>query len=86
MNRNTHKLASVLGSIVGIAVFIGLFILGLIFFSYLLIIGGIIGLVLFLIGYIRAKFFIKRFQADIKKEQAKQQGPQLHKGRTIDHE
>lgn len=86
MSQNTQKLTRALGSIIGIIVFIGLFIVGLVFFSYLLIIGAIIGLVLFLIGYIRTKFFMKKLRADIKKEQSQQRGDQLHQGRTIDHD
>ncbi len=79
MNQQRHPIASALGSIIGVVIFIGLFIVGLIFFSYLLIIGGIIGLVLFLIAYIRAKFFAKKIRGQAKKQK------QAHHGRTIDH-
>jgi len=82
MNKNKNPIASTIGAIIAAIVFIGLFILGLIFFSYLLIIGAIIGLVLFGIGYVRARFFTKKHPNPA----ARQGQQQVHQGRTIDHE
>lgn len=52
-----------------------LFVIGIIIFSYVLIIGTIIGLVLFSISYLRTRFLSK-------KQQIKPTRPP----RTIDHE
>lgn len=75
-----NRIVSSLASIVGMGVFVLLFIIGLVFFSYLLIIGGIIGLVLFAIGYVRAKFFLRKAQ----RPQQSHPGRSVHQGRTID--
>ena len=82
MNKKRNPITSVIATIIGAVVFIGLFVLGLIFFSYLLIIGAIIGLVLFGIGYVRARFFAKKHP----KPSAQQRQQKVHQGRTIDHE
>ncbi|MCB1827935.1 MAG: hypothetical protein KDH94_05860 [Coxiellaceae bacterium] len=58
--KNTPNLGNILASFVGMGIFIVLFIVGLIFFSYLLIIGGIVGLILFGIAYLRLKFFSRK--------------------------
>jgi len=81
--KTKQKLSVILTSFIGMGVFIVLFIVGLIFLSYLLIIGGIIGLILFSIAYLRAKFFAHNIKKQIKGTQAKQHH---RKGRTIDHE
>lgn len=41
----------------GVGIFIVLFIAALVFLSYILLIGAVIGIVLFVISYIRNKFF-----------------------------
>jgi hypothetical protein len=56
-------------------IFLAVLMAGLIFFSYLVIIAAIIGLVFFAMTYLRAKFFTK----PTKKKGAS-------KGRTIEHE
>lgn len=60
--------------IIGMVVFIALFIFGLFVFSYLLIIGAIIGLGLFIYAFIRAKLSRRKNATH----------PYSH-GRTIDH-
>ena len=55
--QNLNPIAATLASFIGMGVFIVLLIVGLVFFSYLLIIGGVIGLILLGILYLRAKFF-----------------------------
>jgi hypothetical protein len=42
---------------IGIGVFLVVCVLALLIFSYILLIGGIIGLILFLIAYIKTRFF-----------------------------
>lgn len=64
--------------LLGMVIFITLFILGLFVFSYLLIIGAIIGLILFSIAFIRAKF--SRRQAPPPSR------PSQTQGRTIEHD
>lgn len=78
MPHARNKLAAVIMPIIGMALFIILFVVGLVFFSYLLIIGTIIGLVLFTIAYIRAKFFAKKMRKHAVK--------QRRQGRTIEHD
>ena len=80
MNQpTTNRLTAVLGSFIGMGIFIVLLALGIIFFSYLFIIGSVIGLILFGIAYLRAKFFMRQAQ--------KQPNNTRHiNGRTIDHE
>jgi len=77
-----NKIVGTLISFIGMGVFVVLFILGLIFFSYLLIIGAIVGLILFGIAYLRAKFF----QQKVKKTEPSSTHKKVHHGRTIDHE
>jgi len=64
---------------IGMALFIGVLIISLVFFSYLFIIAAIIGLVLFVIGYIRARFFAKKIQGTTINQST-------HHGRTINHD
>ena len=52
-----------------------LFVIGLIFFSYVLIIAVIVGAILYAVAYIRMKFFMPK-----KKPQAQ------NEGRVIEHE
>ncbi len=54
-----------------------IFVAGIILFSYLLILGAIIGLVLFLINWLREKFFVKQRSVSTTTRPA---------GRIIDHE
>lgn len=55
------------------------FAFGLILLTYLFVIGAIVGLTLFLISWIRNKFFPN-------KNMTKPQQSQRRKGRTIDHD
>ncbi|MFW0094428.1 MAG: hypothetical protein AB8Y83_00460 [Coxiella endosymbiont of Haemaphysalis qinghaiensis] len=64
--------------IVGMIVFVILFIVGIFLFSYLLIIGAIIGLILFVIAFIQLQ--LKTIQW---KQQKKKKSP--YSGRTIEH-
>lgn len=56
-----------------------LFIIGVIFFSYVLIIAVIIGAILYAVAYIRLKFFTP-------KKPAQKTGSTGSKGRVIDHD
>lgn len=60
---------------IGMLVFFILFIIGLIFFSYLILLGAIVGFIAFAIFYLRAKYLLHKHgkRADTK-------------GRTIDHQ
>ena len=64
--------------IAGMIVFVILFIVGIFLFSYLLTIGAIIGLILFVIAFIQLQ--LKTIQW---KRQKKKKSP--HSGRTIEH-
>lgn len=62
--------------ITGIAIVV--FVIGFFIFSYILIFAAIVGLVLFVIAYIRVRFFMSKdmHQTTVKKEQ----------GRLIEHD
>jgi hypothetical protein len=62
--------------IVGMIIFVVLFIVGIFVFSYLLIIGAIVGLILFCVAYIRVKIALRK------------KTPPTHPahGRTIEHD
>lgn len=86
MNRIADKIMPILGFII----ILGLFALGLIVFSYLLIIGAVAGLVLFAIAFIRRKFFSKDYP-DAEYTQTEQhihieRFESTHSGRVIDQE
>lgn len=51
-----NKLFDNIAPFLGLGILIVLFILGIFIFSYLLIIGAIVGLVLYIVALIRAKF------------------------------
>ncbi|MDX1901586.1 MAG: hypothetical protein SFW66_06230 [Gammaproteobacteria bacterium] len=74
MNQLTRQLVAFL--YLGIVVV--LFVAGIVIFSWLLLIGAITGLILFLIAWIRQTFFIKRRNT----MQRKPENP----GRVIDHD
>lgn len=59
-----------------LAFVIVLMVLGFFIFSYVLIIAIIIGLVLFVVGAIRTRFFMKKENSPAEK----------HQGRTIEHD
>lgn len=73
-NRNIPFTAKLLPYIM-IGLTIVLFVIGLVIFSYLLIIAAIVGFILFAINFIRTKFFKKEDQIHTyHKDQEKQQG------------
>lgn len=78
MNQTQHKMAFGFAQFIGMAVFILLFIVGIVFFSYLLIFGAVVGLILFGVGYIRAKIMRSKRQ-----KQGKYTKPA--QGRTIEY-
>nr|WP_268828470.1 hypothetical protein [Coxiella burnetii] len=55
MSKFLHRLWEGIMPIVGMIVFVILFIVGIFIFSYLLIIAAVIGLILFIIAFIRIK-------------------------------
>lgn len=63
MRQPNPNLTNRIMSFIGLGIFIVLFICAFVFLSYLLIIGAAVGLILFLIAYIRNRFFHKK-QAD----------------------
>ena len=73
--KNNFKIKNNIQGLFGLIIFIAVLIIGLVFFSYLIIIGAIIGLALFAAAYFRAKFFIK----------PKKKTRSSH-GRTIEHD
>lgn len=62
MKNTPNNITNALGSFIGLGIFIVLLICALIFFSYIFVIGATIGLVLFLIAYIRKRFFAPKVQ------------------------
>lgn len=77
MSHSAERFAAKLLPFLGMGVFIVLFIFGLMVLSYVLIIGAVIGLILFLINYIRTKF---------SHTHKKPHHLHQHRGRTIDHD
>ncbi len=65
---------------ISLGIFIVLVIIGILFLSYILIIGAIIGLALFIIGYLKAKFFPTKFP-----QRPQQSQPPSRQGRIFDH-
>ncbi len=89
MKHHINKITAKLMPFIGMCIFIVLLIASIVFFSYIFIIGAIIGLILLVIGYIRSKLL----HAKILKARAKYHQQQQHpertehsKGRTIEHE
>jgi len=72
-------LASIL-PIIGMLLFLAIFIVGIIFFSYVIVILAIIGFILFAIAYIRARILLYQMRRDNKKKTP------TGNGRTIDHD
>lgn len=60
MNNILKRLWANIAPIVGMILFVILFVIGLFVFSYLLIIAAIIGLIVFIIAYVRAKLIMRR--------------------------
>ena len=80
MKQSMNKLKAKVMPYIGMGLFLILFLLGLVVFSYILIIGAIVGLILFLIAYIRSKF--TRHHPHSQNDQSYKNKPQ---GRVIDH-
>ncbi len=55
MSNSTNNLGNMIASFLGLGIFIALLICALVFFSYVFVIGAVIGLILFIVSYIRAK-------------------------------
>jgi len=81
-NNGFQRILAVIMPFVGMGIFVVLFIVGLIFFSYLLIIAAIIGLVLFAIGYVRVKLFQRKSRTAANDQTYQSSG----KGRVIEHD
>lgn len=82
MSYTVNRFNSKLSSFIGMGIFLVLLVIGIIFFSYLLLVGAIIGLVLFAIAYIRAKFFLRKANFQTKHAKKNQQAS----GRVIEHD
>lgn len=76
MKQAAENLLNRITPYIGMGILVALFIIGLIIFSYVIVIGAIIGLIFFAIAYIRSKFAAKKPQRLHKK---------THRGRTIEH-
>ncbi len=68
-----------LASFIGMGIFLVLLVVGIIVFSYIILIGAAIGLVLFAIAYVRARFFNRAKQTT-----PKENSPES--GRVIEHD
>ncbi len=90
MKHHINKVTAKLMPFIGMCIFVMLLIASIVFFSYIFIIGAIIGLILFVIGYIRAKLVhAKILKARAKyhdHNQRQQEKTEYSKGRTIEHE
>jgi len=75
MTNTIKRLWASVTPIIGMIIFVVLFIFGLFVFSYLLIIGAIIGLGLFIYAFIRSKLTCRKTMHKYESQ-----------GRTIDHE
>lgn len=82
MPQQPNPLLARIVPFIAIGVFIVLFILGLVVFSYLLVIGAIVGLVLFAIAYVR-NWFLRRKHLHQNPQNKPEEKPS---GRTIEHE
>ena len=60
MRNGPNKLGNSLAAFIGLGIFVVLLICAIVVFSYIFLIGAAIGLVLFIIGFIRAKFSGKK--------------------------
>lgn len=69
---------------IGLGLFIVLLVFGIVFISYVLFFGAIVGLVLFAIAWVRTKF-AKRNAVNIS-PQGQQQQQHQHQGRVYDHD
>ncbi len=56
-NQQSSPLLAKLLPFLGMGIFFVVIIIALIFFSYILLLGGLIGLVLFVVAFIKEKFF-----------------------------
>ncbi len=68
MRQPNPNLSNRIMSFIGLGIFIVLFICAFVFLSYLLIIGAAIGLILFLIAYVRKRFFHRNQQHNFIKD------------------
>ncbi|MCH9744125.1 MAG: LapA family protein [Gammaproteobacteria bacterium] len=77
MKNQQPTIIQYLTSALGVCIFIVMAIFAIIMFSYLFIIGAAIGLVLFLVIYIRIRWLKHKYKHY-------QQNNKIHHGRTID--
>lgn len=83
MKQSSPKLLQTILPFLFLGVFIVLIVIGFVVFSYVLIIGAVIGLILFLISAIREKFQkVKRMPPNLNQYDK----PSKHSGRTIEHD
>lgn len=55
MRNSPYTISNVIASFLGLGIFIALLICAIIFFSYVFVIGAIIGLILFIVAFVRSK-------------------------------
>lgn len=55
MRNSPNNVGNVIASFLGLGIFVALLICAIIFFSYVFVIGAIIGLILFVVAFIRSK-------------------------------
>jgi VIT1/CCC1 family predicted Fe2+/Mn2+ transporter len=79
----SQRIIPLIGVIIGIIIFLGLFIVGLFFLSYFVIIGAVVFFVLFILGFIRKKLIGHKTR---KQQPAPPTEPDDKKGRTIEHD
>jgi len=72
-----NNIFSKIAPFIAIGIFLVLLVVGFVLFSYLLIFGAIIGLILFGISWVYNKFFVRRRPQKVNQHRS---------GRTIDHD
>jgi hypothetical protein len=81
MKKQQHVFIQYLSSILGVCVFIALLVFAIIMLSYLFIIAAVIGLILFVIIFIRIKYLKHKYRDHINPNASKIDDKP---GRTID--
>jgi len=74
MNNRPNPILVKIMPYVAMAIFLIIIVVGFVLLSYILLIGAIIGLVLFAIGYIRTRFFNKNRTRPVSHQKDEKQG------------
>ena len=78
MNRITAKIMP----FIAMGIMLVVFVLSLVFFSYIFITAALLGLILFAVGYVRGKWMMHKFKKEVKKQPPSSSTT----GRVIEHD